>query len=152
MNVMKGQAALDFLMTYGWAILLVILVAGALFTLGIFDVGSMVGNRAVGFTQVSVDAFKVDTAGILTLKLENQVGTEIAINYVNATYLGSTVSNSSTGITNLGIGSSSPIITVGDLGDVSSGNSYTITLKIGYTDRNSNFSYIETGTLNGAVE
>jgi hypothetical protein len=149
---MKGQAALDFLMTYGWAILLVILVAGALFTLGIFDVGSMVGNRAVGFTQVSVDAFKVATDGTLTAKLENQVGIPISIDYVNATYLGTTVSNSSTGITNLGVGSNTPTLTVGDIGDVSSGNSYTITLKIGYTDINSNFSYVETGTLNGAVE
>ena len=149
---MKGQAALDFLMTYGWAILLVILVAGALFTLGIFDVGSMVGNRAVGFTQVAVDAFKVDSSGLLTIKVQNQVGTDIRIDYVNATYLGTTVGNSSLGTMNLGIGSSSPTITVGDIGDVSSGNSYTIALKIGYTDLNSDFPYVESGTLNGAVE
>jgi hypothetical protein len=149
---MKGQAALDFLMTYGWAILLVILVAGALFALGIFDVGSMVGNRAVGFTQVAIDGFKVETDGTLSVQLENQVGRTIDIDYINATYLGTTVNNSSPGVTNLGVGSSTSLISVGDVGNVTSGNSYTITLKIGYTDKKSGVPYVETGTLNGAVE
>lgn len=149
---MKGQAALDFLMTYGWAILLVILVAGALFALGIFDVGSMVGNRAVGFTQVSVKAFKVASDGTLTVKLENQVGNKIDINSINATYLTTSVQNSSIGVTNLGVGKSTNTLTVGDIGTVTSGDSYTITLKIGYTDKNSDFNYTETGTLNGVVE
>ena len=135
---MKAQAALDFLMTYGWAILLVILVAGALFALGIFDVGSMVGNRAVGFTQVAVDAFKVDSDGTLTVKLANQVGNKIDIHTINATYLTTTIQNSSVGVTNLGVGKSTGVLTVGDLGTVTSGDSYTITLKIGYTDKNSN--------------
>jgi hypothetical protein len=139
-------------MTYGWAILLVILVAGALFALGIFDVGSMVGNRAVGFTQVAIDGFKVASDGTLTVQLENQVGSPISIDYVNATYLGTTVGNSAPGVTNLGVGSSTSAIDVGDIGDVASGNSYTIALKIGYTDKTSDFSYVESGTLNGAVE
>ena len=33
---MKGQAALEFLMTYGWAILIVIAVAAALYAMGVF--------------------------------------------------------------------------------------------------------------------
>jgi len=149
---MKGQAALDFLMTYGWAILLVILVAGALFALGIFDVGSMVGNKAVGFTQVSVKAFKVASDGTLTVKLENDVGSKIDINYVNATYQTTTVGNSSPSVSNLAVGASTNTITVGDLGTFNSGDSYTVTMKIGYTDKSSNFNYTETGTLTGTTE
>jgi len=34
---MKGQEALDFIVEYGWAILLVVLVAMALFVLGASD-------------------------------------------------------------------------------------------------------------------
>lgn len=34
---MKGQDAMEYLMTYGWAILIVILVAGILFALGVFS-------------------------------------------------------------------------------------------------------------------
>jgi len=33
---MKGQAALEFLMTYGWAILIIIAVVAALYAMGVF--------------------------------------------------------------------------------------------------------------------
>ncbi|MEM7821527.1 MAG: hypothetical protein QXX38_01800 [Candidatus Aenigmatarchaeota archaeon] len=33
---MKGQAAMEFLMTYGWAILIVIAVVAALYAMGVF--------------------------------------------------------------------------------------------------------------------
>jgi uncharacterized protein (UPF0333 family) len=32
----KGQAAMEYLMTYGWAILIIIVVVGALFAMGVF--------------------------------------------------------------------------------------------------------------------
>ena len=35
----KGQAAMEFLMTYGWAILVVLIAVAALYALGIFDSG-----------------------------------------------------------------------------------------------------------------
>jgi hypothetical protein len=138
-------------MTYGWAILLVILVAGALFALGFFDIGSAVGNKAVGFSEIAIQAFKVDSTGVLTAQFQNQVGKSISIDYVNATYQGTTVGNSSPAITNLGAGATTSTITVGDIGTISSGASYGISLKIGYTDKATNFSYTETGTLNGVV-
>jgi len=36
----KGQAAMEYLMTYGWAILIVIIVVAALYAMGVFNVGS----------------------------------------------------------------------------------------------------------------
>jgi uncharacterized protein (UPF0333 family) len=33
----RGQAAMEFLMTYGWAILIVLVALGALYYLGLFD-------------------------------------------------------------------------------------------------------------------
>lgn len=146
----KGQAALDFLMTYGWAILLVVLVAAALFVLGVFNVGSFVGSKAVGFTEIAVPAFRVDTTGSLTLKLQNQAGSPITIDSVNATY--GTTSASTAPAVNIGVGATSDTITVGTLTGLNSGDSYAITLKIQYTDRSTGFAYTESGTLNGVVE
>ena len=37
MNNKKSQAAMEFLMTYGWAILIVLIVLAALFFLGVFN-------------------------------------------------------------------------------------------------------------------
>ena len=36
----KGQSAMEYLMTYGWAILVVVAVVAALYGLGVFKVGS----------------------------------------------------------------------------------------------------------------
>ncbi len=36
----KGQAAMEYLMTYGWAILVVVAVVAALYGLGVFKIGS----------------------------------------------------------------------------------------------------------------
>ena len=151
MSNLKGQASLDFLMTYGWAILLVILVAGALFALGFFDVGSAIGNKAVGFTEIAVQAFKVETNGTLSVKLQNQVGKSISIDYINATYQGTTVGNAAPGVSNLAAGATTSTINVGNISTMSSGASYTVAMKIGYTDKATNFTYTESGTLNGVV-
>jgi len=35
----KGQAAMEYLMTYGWAILIIIVVVAALYAMGVFKVG-----------------------------------------------------------------------------------------------------------------
>lgn len=35
----KAQAAMEYLMTYGWAILIIIVVVGALYGMGVFTIG-----------------------------------------------------------------------------------------------------------------
>jgi hypothetical protein len=148
----KGQAALDFLMTYGWAILLVVLVAAALFVLGVFNVGSFVGSKAVGFTEVAVPAFRVASDGTLTMKLQNQVGSPITIDAINATYGTASVATGAPPAANIGVGATSDVITVGTFSGFNSGDSYAITVKISYTDRTTGFAYTKSGTLNGVVE
>lgn len=39
MKMRKAQSAMEYLMTYGWAILIVIVVVAALYALGVFQVG-----------------------------------------------------------------------------------------------------------------
>ncbi|MCX6777790.1 MAG: hypothetical protein NT157_02800, partial [Candidatus Micrarchaeota archaeon] len=38
MEFRKGQAAMEYLMTYGWAILVIVIVLAALLYLGVFNV------------------------------------------------------------------------------------------------------------------
>ncbi len=49
----KGQSALEYLQTYGWAILVVLIVGIVLWQLGIFGSHADV-NRAVGFKTIQV--------------------------------------------------------------------------------------------------
>ena len=44
---LKAQSAMEYLMTYGWAILIIAVVLGALFSLGVFSTGSFLSNACI---------------------------------------------------------------------------------------------------------
>jgi hypothetical protein len=44
---LKAQSAMEYLMTYGWAILIIAVVLGSLFALGIFNSSSLLGNACI---------------------------------------------------------------------------------------------------------
>jgi len=148
---MKAQAALDFLMTYGWALLIVVLVVGALFALGIFDIGTFMGNKTSGFTQIGVSGYKLASDGMLTLKLKNLAGTNVNITSINATLGVTTIGNST--LFALSNGRESAIFSVGNFSSAtpSAGSSYSIRVEIHYNDTSSGFSYLDSGTLVGKV-
>ncbi|MCL5238850.1 MAG: LamG domain-containing protein [Candidatus Marsarchaeota archaeon] len=48
----KSQSAMEYLMTYGWAILIIAVVLGALFQLGVFNAGTFAPKAPPGACQV----------------------------------------------------------------------------------------------------
>ncbi len=48
----KAQSAMEYLMTYGWAILIIAVVLGALFQLGVFNAGTFAPRAPPGACQV----------------------------------------------------------------------------------------------------
>jgi len=46
-KVRKAQSAMEYLMTYGWAILIIAVVLGALFSLGVFSGSNLLGSACV---------------------------------------------------------------------------------------------------------
>ncbi|MCX8175275.1 MAG: hypothetical protein N3E51_03660 [Candidatus Micrarchaeota archaeon] len=144
-----GQAALDFLMTYGWALLLIALVAAALASLGTFDAISFVGSRASGFSQVSAEGWRVDSAGALTLKLKNNAGTDINITRINATYGTQTINYTAPLL--LLNGEQSGTLPIGTFSGASAGGAYTVRIGITYTDMATGNSYIDSGVVSGRV-
>ncbi len=146
----KAQASLDFLMTYGWALLLIVLVVGALFALGVFDIGSFLGSKASGFSQLSVVGWRVTEAGAFTAMFENHAGAQINVTNVTATY-GTESVNYATSFA-LANGAKSSTTAVGTFGTTgSTGDSYSITLEITYLDTSTGFEYLDSGTLTGRV-
>ena len=81
----KAQAAMEFLMTYGWAILVVIAAIAALAYFGVLDPARLLPERC----QSSAGMDCVDKASIgtdtLEVALRNNVGFEISITDVNLT-------------------------------------------------------------------
>lgn len=43
----KAQSAMEYLMTYGWAILIIAVVLAALFSLGVFNSGALLGTACI---------------------------------------------------------------------------------------------------------
>ena len=90
----RGQAALEFLTSYGWAILVVLVMIGALSSFGILTPGTFLPERCnidPSFSCVEYNALKEQ--GQVNVILRNQLGLTIdTIEVINATVAGSSVS------------------------------------------------------------
>ena len=60
----KGQAAMEFLMTYGWAILVVLVAIGALAYFGVLDPSRLVPERCAVGPPISCSESGVDENGV----------------------------------------------------------------------------------------
>lgn len=147
----KGQAGLDFLMTYGWALLIIVLIIAALFALGVFDVGSFVGSRASGFTEIGVVGWNLADNGDFTIMLENHAGKSVTIDEINATYKTESIGYSTP--IDLGNGMRTGTLSVGTFTSPdAAGSPFTITVGVAYTDSETGFEYSDSGTVTGTVE
>jgi hypothetical protein len=76
----RGQAAMEYLMTYGWAILVVMVVGIAMWQLGIFNMGSAT-LTSTGFAKLKpqLAATGIDRTGEPKAIFTNGIGTKIEI-------------------------------------------------------------------------
>jgi uncharacterized protein (UPF0333 family) len=80
----KGQAAMEFLMTYGWAILAAIIAIGVLAYFGVFTPGKYTTGTAVVTPPFYVNAWNVKPAGV-TLEIKNNGGETYDIGNISVT-------------------------------------------------------------------
>ena len=110
----KGQSAVEYLMTYGWMLLVVAVVGGAIFSV----VQSESVESVSGFSggDVAIDDFGTTSNGLLQLELRNTAAHSVEINSVNVSSEagfsewkgGESISVSETGVVNLANISESP--------------------------------------------
>ena len=74
----KGQAAMEFLMTYGWAILAAVIVIGVLAISGVFSPGKYAPQACALTAPFYCNAWNANTAGV-TVELKNQGGEEYTV-------------------------------------------------------------------------
>ncbi len=87
----RSQSALEYMMTYGWAILIIVIVAGVLYSFGIFNPSASAGTTITGFSGLgSVNAVCLGGTSF-TLVLGNSIGQLINITQVNLTSSSTTV-------------------------------------------------------------
>ena len=86
----RGQAALEFLMTYAWAILVVIIIIGALAYFGVLNPDTLVPDKCTFSTGLACKDFAYTynegaNTGTITLRLTNGLGQTIQISQLNFT-------------------------------------------------------------------
>ncbi len=63
--MVKGQSALEYMMTYGWAILIIVIVAVILYSMGIFNPRASVTASSSGFSPFAVSAAVCSNSGLV---------------------------------------------------------------------------------------
>ncbi len=159
---------MEYLMTYGWAILIVIIVAAALYALGVFNPATWTGARATGFQNVGAPAsgaWQAMATGTPNFQVNLRNNLPSRINLTSAT----TVSVGSTACGNVSVGdvmnSTTPLstaeYTVGignsfrltaNCGGLTSGSSYTASVELVYDNIDTGLDgFRESGSLTGTV-
>jgi hypothetical protein len=132
----KGQAAMEFLMTYGWAILIVIAVVAALYASGVFKLGGGgLGKCSPCFPSGSGVTYVDHTSTAVVL----QGGP--AIRSVSVSVGGVTVATNSTAVD-----SGSSILVPATSGAPFAG---TVNIVVTYVTTDSGLSHNVTATLHG---
>lgn len=142
---MKAQAAMEYLMTYGWAILIVIIVAAALYMLGVFNPATYTGTTATGFGTIGTPkSFTYNTTGLF-VEMQNKVGRDVNITSIT--------SDSCTGAitpTPLAPGGDAVIALQGCTGKTA-GDTYSEAVIVKYTVGGAALESVDSGTLTGTV-
>ncbi|HHQ45165.1 MAG TPA: hypothetical protein ENN13_03405 [Candidatus Altiarchaeales archaeon] len=77
----KAQGSMEYIMTYGWAILVVMIVGITMWRLGVFEMGGSVGLSMQGFGAVKpqLAATGYDSTGVFTGLFLNAAGSRIKV-------------------------------------------------------------------------
>jgi hypothetical protein len=102
-GVRKGQAAMEYLMTYGWAFLVIAVVIAVLLAMGVFNQPTSCSFDSLGFTCANMPSVTA-TNGMLYMRITNANTNPINVTNIScsstksSTPLGGSSSNILTGI------------------------------------------------------
>jgi len=157
----RGQGAMEYLMTYGWAILVVMIVGIVMWQLGIFNLGST-SVTASGFAKLKpqLTSCKMTAGGVFSCLFTNGAGGSISINYLYGSIAGVTCATTATTTLPGALGAGPygrgdnvnvgfPSCTKGAVGDA-----YALDVSIGYTlsVAGNSVTHNDTGKVRGPYE
>jgi len=76
---MKAQSAMEYLMTYGWAILIISVVLGALYMMGLFNPSTFISSQCIFPAEFSCLNSYMSSSGILSVNIEQSSSSPINI-------------------------------------------------------------------------
>ncbi|MFH1788250.1 MAG: hypothetical protein ABH834_02570 [Candidatus Altiarchaeota archaeon] len=146
----KGQAAIEFIMTYAWVILIISIVLVVVWQLGLLDLGGSIEPGSMGFWGVTPEDYRMTEAGTLTLSLANYIGANLTIDSISANQSTLHVTAPLTGV----------VLEPGELENVNvaglktgkGGKKFEVLLSIDYTDSRTGNQHKSSGRVWGSYE
>ncbi|MBL7055997.1 hypothetical protein ISS07_03750 [Candidatus Woesearchaeota archaeon] len=82
----KGQAALEFLTTYGWAFLVILIMIGALAYFGVLKPSRLLPDRCSVGPEFECQDFQISQSDdTIKLRLKNNLGEPVSVSSMSAT-------------------------------------------------------------------
>ena len=152
----KGQAAMEFLMTYGWAILVVLAAIAALAYFGVLSPSTLLPERTT-FTAplANVDSALIENDGTVEIAFRNNVGTTITILNATGTYNGTDDClnpTSLTGDVDTPIGNGEGFLIAWNCSSGSTGDRFKAGLTFSYINQDTDQTRKHTGTVSGKYQ
>lgn len=151
---MKGQGALEYLMTYGWALLIIVVVGAALYALGILNPATYTQSRCTGFQYFTYQNQKMAEATYTIELLNGNSDITLSNMSVDGTDLGTLTITDSGGATITGTVSPGKKITIVGAGDPttkSATDAFSSTVTVTYST-GSITDIKDSGTCTGKVQ
>lgn len=146
----KAQSGMEYLMSYGWVILILVIVAAAFYALGVFNPLTFAGRTVTGFQVLGtpIDWELRSADGNLTLNLVNgRMSTPVTIYAITATINGQSTLYNPDGLTiEPGAADSvtfpvTPVLTPGS----------TYSVKVAIVYNSGGLNHTDIGTVTGTV-
>ena len=145
-NQKKGQAAMEFLMTYGWAILAAVVVIGVLAYFGVFSPGRFLPSACTLNAPFGCEEFAVSVVDGLSIVVRNGAGDPITISDITVSNCGSNIS----GIT-IADGSTQLVNFATCTPALVEGAKFRGDITVTYTRSGGQLDQTSTGTITGTV-
>jgi len=150
----KGQAAMEFLMTYGWAILVVLAAIGALAYFGVLSPDNMVPEQTTFMAPLAnIDKAVVREAGTVEVVLQNNLGQTMTIQNGTTGVSGSNdcaTVNDFTAVPNT-IPNGERVTLTWNCGALTAGSKFRSDLTFEYTNEFSGQTHPHSGSVNAKV-
>ncbi|MBU1198146.1 hypothetical protein KJ765_06605 [Candidatus Micrarchaeota archaeon] len=144
----RGQSALEYLVTYGWAILAIVIIAAVLWYTGVFNPAKFRGGKECGgFTAFTCSDFTVpaNATSTATLVLGNAVGRVITVSTATIGTAPNALNNCVPS-PNPAIVPANGLLTINCDGiNGNPGDAYDYTVSITYNDSQSLLTHTDTG-------
>lgn len=153
----KAQSAVEYLTTYGWAIIIIAVVLLALFNLGLFNPSSFISTTCVFPAEFScLSAILTGSSGSLNITLQQATTSNINVTAIGCNNQGTisnmiTMNNPPSNQIQLVIGGSNSFIIScyqnGTIVSISPGQIYRGYVLVNYTSLTTGFPHTATGTV-----